>query len=92
MQQWEYLSKFVESNINNEAIDMTSAEMLELDSLPRYSPLTMIPELNQLGAKGWELVHMEPVVLGSNHDVLLIEGGGMKRWARNYFCVFKRPI
>jgi hypothetical protein len=50
-----------------------------------------MPELNRLGAKGWELVHMEPAYVGNNEDILLHEGGGSRRWTNKYFCVFKRP-
>ncbi|WP_420641646.1 hypothetical protein [Candidatus Leptofilum sp.] len=64
---------------------------IETEELASYSPQLMMPELNRLGAKGWELVHMEPVYVGSNEDVLIEEGGGMRRWTNKYFCVFKRP-
>ena len=87
MQRWEYLTKFVEANINSQSADNLYNELIDTENLPRYSPLAMIPELNRLGEKGWELVHMQPVFIGSNHDVLVQEGGGMKRWATNYFCV-----
>jgi hypothetical protein len=49
----------------------------------------MIPELDELGAAGWELVHMEPVPkVGGKGDVLF---GSVPRWSNDYFCVFKRP-
>ncbi len=92
MQRWEYLTRFVEADVRNPGTDTIYSELVDGDNLPRYSPLAMIPELNHLGEKGWEIVHMEPVVIGKNHDVLTHEGGGMKRWAMNYFCVFKRPV
>lgn len=90
MQQWEYLTKFIEADVQNVAENVAYSELVETENLPRYSPLAMIPELNRLGEKGWELVHMQPVVIGKKHDVLLWESG-MGRWAINYFCVFKRP-
>lgn len=90
MQKWEYLTRFVEADVRNRPVETVYSELVDAENLPRYSPLAMIPELNRLGEKGWELVHMEPVVIGKNHDVLMEEGGGMKRWATNYFCVFKR--
>ena len=88
MQQWEYLTLFLEADKRGADSLTYSIESKELAS---YSPELMMPELNRLGAKGWELVHMEPVIIGKNHDVLVQEGGGMPRWAKNYFCVFKRP-
>ncbi len=91
MQKWEYLTRFIEANLQNQEPNSPYSELVDAENLPKFSPLAMIPELNQLGEKGWELVHMEPVIIGKNHDVLILEGGGMKRWATNYFCVFKRP-
>lgn len=88
MQKWEYLTRFLEADLQN----FTSPDVeLSYEALQRHSPETMIPELNQLGSNGWELVHMEPVHIGRNHDVLVHEGGGSRRWATSYFCVFKRP-
>jgi hypothetical protein len=40
--------------------------------------------------EGWELVHMRPVYVGSNADVL-IHGLNERMWSSAYFCVFKRP-
>jgi hypothetical protein len=91
MQRWEYLTMFVEADTQKLDAGNIYGELVDAQNLPRHSPLTMIPELNRLGEKGWELVHMEPVHIGSNHDVLVQEGGGSRRWATNYFCVFKRP-
>ncbi len=91
MQKWEYLTQFVEADVQNRAMGNIYSELVDGDDLPRYSPLAMIPELNQLGDKGWELVHMQPVFVGRNHDVLMEEGGGFKRWTSVYFCTFKRP-
>ena len=52
----------------------------------------MIPELDQLGGEGWELVHMEPVGgVGKKGDVSFTRGyGSMTVWSSAYFCVFKR--
>ncbi len=88
MEQWEYLTLFMEAN-KSTTDSMSFA--IETEELASYSPQLMMPELNRLGAKGWELVHMEPVYVGSNEDVLIEEGGGMRRWTNKYFCVFKRP-
>ena len=52
----------------------------------------MMPRLDAYGKDGWELVHMQPVVVGKNADVLAIDSGrGMASWTSSYFCVFKRP-
>ena len=91
MKQWEYLTKFVEANANTAESQMY-ADVYTEDNPPMYTPEAMMPELNHLGAKGWELVHMQPVMIGKNHDVLVHEGGGSRRWSNTYFCVFKRPL
>jgi hypothetical protein len=88
MEQWEYLTLFLEAN-KAEADSM--AYTIESEELASYSPQLLMPELNRLGAKGWELVHMEPAYVGNNEDILMHEGGGSRRWTNKYFCVFKRP-
>lgn len=52
----------------------------------------MIPELNEFGQDGWELVRMEPVGgVGKNGDVSFTRGyGTLTAWSNAYFCVFKR--
>jgi hypothetical protein len=53
----------------------------------------MVPELDSLGRDGWELVHMEPVIVGNNADVCIgsTEQTSVRPWTNTYFCVFKRP-
>ena len=87
MDRWEYFTTFIEANMANAGV-AHSAEIPPGDH-PAYSPFALIPELNGLGAKGWELIHMEPVSIGRNHDVVLPDAQAMK-WGRHYFCVFKR--
>ena len=91
MDKWEYLTKFVEANANKAEYKPYS-EVYGEENPPLYTPESMMPELNHLGAKGWELVHMQPVEVGKNHDVLVHEGGGNRRWSNKYFCVFKRSL
>ncbi len=89
MQQWEYLTLFLEAK-KAEANSMAYTIETE-EELAAYSPQLLMPELNRLGAKGWELVHMEPAYVGGNEDILMHEGGGSRRCTNKYFCVFKRP-
>lgn len=60
------------------------------ENLPRYTPEALMPDLDALGSEGWELVHMQPVYVGANADVL-IHGMSERMWSNAYFCVFKRP-
>lgn len=87
MDKWEYFTTILEANMANEAVAV-SAE-IPVGDHPQYSPYALIPELNNLGAKGWELVHMEAVSIGRNHDVVKPDASAM-RWGRHYFCAFKR--
>ena len=89
MQQWEYLTTFVFANINNPGARETVTGMWPEWTPPYYTPESMIPNLDAWGAQGWELVHMEPVAVGSNYDVHF--QGQVGDYSNAYFCVFKRP-
>lgn len=90
VEQWEYMTKFVYADINNEgAREYLERTFPDWRNPPKFTPQTMIPELNEYGADGWELVHMQPVAeVGSNGDVLFV--GDLRQWSHVYFCVFKR--
>ncbi|MCA9969410.1 MAG: hypothetical protein KC425_04295 [Anaerolineales bacterium] len=87
MDTWEYFTTFIEARM--EDIQWHSEPMIPPGEHPKFSPYALIPELNQLGAKGWELVHMQPVLIGRNHDVM-VHPNNMVQWSNTYFCVFKR--
>ncbi len=87
MEQWEYLIRILEADTRHMA-EFTSD--LDTNSQPIYSPEVLMPELNRLGSKGWELVNMQPAYVGNNSDILMHEGGGSRRWTNKYLCVFKR--
>jgi len=91
MEQWEYLTRFLEADMRQTAVSEYVSD-LEIEKAPIYSPEALMPELNRLGAKGWELVQMQPVHVGNNYDILMHDGSGTNRWTNKYFCVFKRRI
>lgn len=87
MTQWEYLTTTFEANADEHPPPVT-------DGLPpgpqgRYSPRSLIPQLNELGRAGWEMVSIEPIIIGKNGDVMVPDTAG-HRWARHYLCCFKR--
>lgn len=88
MEQWEYLTHILEADTRN-ADAANYLGDLEGNEMPIYSPEALMPELNRLGAKGWELMHIEPAFVGKNNDILIHEEG-TRRWSNKYFCVFKR--
>ncbi len=92
MEQWEYFTTFVWADLNIHKNDFV-AMFPDVENTPLYDPRTMIPELDSLGKQGWELVHMEPVIVGKNHDICMgsTEQTSVRPWTNAYFCVFKRP-
>lgn len=92
MPKWEYYTLFLKADARREEEFLQSIASWK-DGIPLYTPESLIPGLNTLGAEGWELVHMEPVVVGNKGDVLVQDSGsGGRSWASQYFCVFKRPV
>lgn len=93
MEKWEYLPKFIQADASDKTMrQYVKANAPKTDSKkkpPRYTPEAMMPELNELGDQGWELVHMEPVANVGNKGDVLFEGN-MRQWSNTYFCVFKR--
>ncbi|MBZ0300960.1 MAG: DUF4177 domain-containing protein [Anaerolineae bacterium] len=89
--QWEYMSVFVRAE-SDLVMDFLQEGWDWKGGVPRNTPESMIPRLNAYGNQGWELVHMQPVVVGNNADVLVTDSGrGVAGWTSHYFCVFKRP-
>ncbi len=90
-QKWQYMTTFVRAEAEP-VMDFLKEGWDWKSGVPRNTPEAMIPRLDALGEQGWELVHMQPVVVGSNADVLTVDSGrGMASWTSHYFCVFKRP-
>ena len=91
MKRWEYLTTILEADMKN-TDTVNAANDWGATEAPAHSPEAMMPQMDKLGAKGWELVHMEPVYAGKKNDIMLHEGGGSRRWTSKYFCAFKREI
>lgn len=90
MQQWEYLTVFLEADAVREADVL--AEMRDWKSgIPEFAPEALMPRMNALGEQGWELVHMQPVRVGQKQDVLAFDTSSGRAWTSTYFAVFKRP-
>jgi hypothetical protein len=88
--KWEYHTTFLYADAEKQR-HFLEGKWPE-QQVPKYAPEAMIPELNELGEQGWELVHMEPVGgVGKHSDVSFTRGyGTMTVWSNAYFCVFKR--
>lgn len=88
MMTWEYYTVYLEANMERDGV-ANSAEIPPGDH-PRFSPHALMPDLNALGAKGWELIHMQPVDYTPN-TMVKRESAMPWNWGPLYFCVFKRP-
>lgn len=86
---WEYFTVVLEANVD--IAPVPTRDEIPLEAHPKYSPYTLIPQLNRYGAQGWELVSMEAVILGKNHDVVH-PANGPGSWGREYLCSFKRRL
>lgn len=89
MAQWEYFTTVLEANVDIAPVPVR--DEVPMMAHPKYSIYTLIPQLNNLGAKGWELVRIEPVVVGKNGD-LVPPNDDSAKWARQFFCAFKREL
>jgi hypothetical protein len=88
MAQWEYLTIFVEARATDKQMKHFIRENFDKKAR-KHSPESMIPELNDLGRDGWEMIHMEPLPrVGGKEDVLF----DTNNWSSTYFCVFKREL
>ena len=85
---WEYQTVFLQAEAR---LEQDFLEKLRdwKEGIPAHTPEALIPRLNAYGEQGWELVHMQPVAVGSKADVLLHDSS-QRFWTSTYFCVFKR--
>lgn len=87
--QWEYMTTFLEAEARYEEDFLRQLSDWK-NGIPIYTPESLIPRLNAYGEQGWELIHMQPVGVGNNADVLAQDGSGSRTWTHTYFGVFKR--
>ena len=88
-ERWEYYTEFIEAEITNEAEIL--AQKFPGVAFSKYAIQATLPRLNELGEQGWELLHMEPLFVGKNQDVRIIDYSSMNNYTHTYLCVFKRP-
>lgn len=88
MDTWEYFTTTLTADIDRTPVPTT--DDIPLGRHPRYSVHTLMPQLTELGAKGWELVSLQPVQVGSNGDVRVCDASS-GHWTYTYLAAFKRP-
>lgn len=84
--QWEHYIEYIAADARKPQAKDFLTLYFRGQEIPKYVAQATIPRLNELGAQGWELVHMQPVFLGQNGE---ITSSGDR--TNIYFCVFKRP-
>lgn len=86
--QWEHYIEYITADVRTPQARDALASYFPGQRPPAYAVQSILPRLNQLGALGWELVHLEPVEVGVNGDIRL--GGETAHWTNVYLCAFKR--
>lgn len=91
---WEYCTTTVTAARSPEGSAAAARIGFDDSHMPAYSAEWMIPALNWYGMRGWELVNMQPVVVGENGDVAAFRFSGVATgiWTHSYLCAFKRRL
>lgn len=91
MTRWEYRAELLLASVDVDGASEHIALRYPGWEPRRNSPQLMEAAMNERGQEGWELVHMQPVKAGANHDILH-HAVNSREWSSHYFCVFKRPV
>lgn len=87
MDTWEYFTTTLVTDIERIPVPLT--DDIPLGNYPRYSVYSLIPQLNEFGERGWELLSLEPVQEGTNGDLRVCDASS-GQWTYTYFAIFKR--
>ena len=83
---WEYLT----TTLSTEGRTVPVSDQIPPGPHPKYSVYALMPQLNEFGQQGWELVSLEPVQEGRNGDLRYCDAAG-GQWTYTYLAAFKRP-
>ena len=90
-ERWEYHTAILHAEMERPGVRDYLARRRS-GEIARYSPLALLPELNELGAAGWELVSIQPVLAGDNEDVFIGSRGQTGGWSHAYLCALRRRL
>jgi hypothetical protein len=88
--QWEYYVEYIEAWTKS-AEEFVRQFFPTDEHIPSRAVQSIVPRLNKLGEQGWELVHMQPVVVGKEGEIIF--WGDQYRFVVDssvYLCAFKR--
>ncbi len=88
---WEHLVVYLEADAQKHMAFLQ--EKWPGHHFPMYAAQALMPQLDYYGQHGWELVSVQPVIVGENGDILIDDRreGWSGSWTSTYLCVFKRP-
>lgn len=91
MDRWEYRTTFLQADAEEPKTRDWLKSRWPNWKVPQHSPEALVPILNEYGAEGWELISIQPVVVGDKGDVRVATTSTTTR-ASAYFGAFKRRI
>ncbi len=89
--KWEYYTAIVDAELDRSGVRDYLTRRWS-GEMARYTPLALIPGLNELGAAGWELISIQPVLAGDNEDVFIGSRGQTGGWTHSYLCALRRRV
>ena len=94
-EEWEYLTLFLDAD--TATMEKELKQRFPKQRISRFSLLALMPQLNEYGKEGWELIACHPYTIGDNGDVLthaFTQMGTMagRQFTHTYLCVFKRRV
>jgi hypothetical protein len=89
MDTWEYFTTTLVTDTRETPVPIR--DDIPAGDHPRYSVYGLVPQLNQFGQRGWELLSIEPVQEGKNGDLRTCDAAS-GQWTYTYFATFKRRI
>ncbi len=72
--KWEYRSVILRATAHDPETKAYLQSVWPGWEPPRFAPQALIPKLNEYGANGWELLHIQPVYLDDDAN-MLVHGG-----------------
>jgi hypothetical protein len=90
--KWEYFTGLVQANADRDAGYIR--ERFPRYEFQRYNPIGLVPMLDELGAQGWEMISITPVVPRENDDLVIPTTATSRsiRYTNWYLCAFKRRV
>jgi hypothetical protein len=86
--EWEHYIEYIIADAREKETRDFLATYYPGERMPKFAAQASLLRLNAIGAQGWELVHMQPVLVLNDGSVT----SGEKFGTNTYLCVFKRQI